>query len=255
MRPTRRLLLSSGLTLLMPARLLAQESPSPLLAAAQLRLGVERLAKLQLEQALLPQRAAAEMEKERTRLAQALRQLREAREQPRALQGLSSRRQAQLVLVAEEAADFVARPPRAVPQLVSDSEALAARLGFVTTALSGVEANAQRGAQIDLFARAGATALRIGKLNFAVLQEPGRQELRVGAAQVMQEFGATLEAVGQQTLSAQQAQALQLARHQGLLFRAGLGDDGLLRSRERLAELASTTDRIAESLALMARRA
>ena len=40
---------------------------SPLLAAAQLRLGVERLAKLQLERALLPQRGGSEAGKGRQR--------------------------------------------------------------------------------------------------------------------------------------------------------------------------------------------
>ena len=228
-------------------------TPSPLLAAAHLRLGVERMAKLHLERGLLPQRAGAELDKERQRVSAALRSLSEL--PPRALQGLSARRQAQLAQVMGEADGFVASPPESVGRVVGDSEALAARLGFITTALSGVEGRPERGAQIDLLARAGVTVLRVGKLNFAALQAGPSNELRVGATQSLTEFSSALEALGAQSLSEPQRQELQLAQQQWLLFRAALGADGLLKSRERLADVATTTDRMAESLAAMARRA
>lgn len=250
MRLSRRPLLLSLMALPLGAQ---PAEPSALLAAAQLRLGVERLAKLLLERAQLPQRAAVELEKEQLRLAQALRQLRGL--PAKALQGLSERRQAQLAQVSAEAAEFIARPPAEAGRLVGDSEALAARLGFLTTALSGIDANPLRAAQIDLLARAGSTVLRVGKLNFAALQLGPSNELRVGSSQSLVEFASALEALGAQSLSAQQAEELQLARHQWLLFRAVLGNDGLLKDRQRLTDLATTTDRMAESLAAMARRA
>jgi hypothetical protein len=61
--------------------------------------------------------------------------------------------------------------------------------------------------------------------------------------------------VGQQDLSHGQRQELQLAQQQWLLFRAALNDGGLVKNPSRLAEVATTTDRIAESLGLMAQQA
>ena len=79
--------------------------------------------------------------------------------------------------------------------------------------------------------------------------------MRVGATQALGEFSAALQAVGTQSLSAAQQRDLQLVQHQWLLFRAALGNDGLVRDPARLGEVASTTDRMAESLVAMARRA
>ncbi len=223
----------------------------PLLAAAQLLIGVERIAKLRLERDVLVTRATQESAKERVRMEESARQLLEP---SRGLEALSGRRLAQVAATASAAAQFAAAPPDAADQLLSESEALVARLGFVTTALSGVSAQPELAAQLDLFARAGASALRVGKFNLAARGQPAAA-LRVGATQALGEFSAALQAVGTQSLSAAQQRDLQLAQNQWLLFRAALGNDGLVRDPARLGEVASTTDRMAESLVAMARRA
>lgn len=258
--PRRRLLQAAlvptlpALTLL-AAPALAQGDAPPLLAAVRLLMGVERLAKLRLQLPLLPEQAEAALRRAQAQLQQDLQQLRSA--SPRALAALPARRQAQLQSTAEEVSAFAAgllQPtPPAVQRLVGDSEALVARLGFATTALSG--AAGQAGAQVDLFCRAAATALRVAKLNFAALQLPQETGLRVSASQAVQEFGASLQAVGAQSLSEAQRAALRLAEQQWLLFRATLDAQGLIKGRERLAEVASTTERMAQSLAEMAERA
>ncbi len=258
MSPSRRLVLASLSTLpclaALPSWTYAQSEVGggPLLAASLVLMGVERVAKLQLERRLLPDRSAVEAPKARQRVQAALRQL---QEQPKALAGLSARRQSQVMSVADDAGRFVDAPPQLASQLYSESEALVARLGFVTTTLSGVAADPMRGAQVDLLARAGASALRVGKINFAAAQAPKDLSLQVSARQALIEFSSALAAVGQQNLSEAQRQDLQLAQNQWLLFRAALNDGGLVKDASRLPEVATTTDRIAESLALMAQKA
>jgi hypothetical protein len=251
--PRRTLLAVAGL---MPTLAFAQresETP-PLLAAGRLLVGVERLAKLWLEQSLLPERAALAQRRAQQQLAEALSQLRAA--PPRLMAALPARRQSQLQATADEVELFAAQPAQQpVARLFSDSEALVARLGFVSTALSGVAADAQRAAQVDLFARAAGSALRVGKINFAAAALPQTSSFRVAAAQALIEFSSALDAVSGQPLSARQRQDLQLAQQQWLLFRAALGSDGLVKSRERLPDVATTTERIAESLEVMAQRA
>ena len=236
-----------------PSLALAQsEAVSPLFAASLVLMGVERVAKLQLERRLLPERSAIESPKAKQRVQAALAQL---QDQPKLLAGLSSRRKAQFQAVADEAARFVDAPPELASRVFSDSEALMARLGFITTTLSGLVADPMRGAQVDLLARAGASALRVGKINFAAAQAPKELGLQVSARQALIEFSSALEAVGQQDLSKAQQQDLQLAQNQWLLFRAVLNEGGLVKDASRLTEVATTTDRIAESLSLMAQKA
>lgn len=248
---TRRTLLP---LLLLPvhAHAQARSAESMLLLGAQLRIGVERLAKLELERALLPQRADPELGKERPRLQDILSQMADPRQRP---SGLSGRRLAQLDRALEDAQLFIERRAPAAAIVLSESEALAARLGFVTTALSATLADAERGALVDLLARASASALRVGKLNFAAagLRRPAA-DVAVGAQQSLLEFQSALQALNPDGLPDKARQELELARHQWLIFRAGLQDNGLLKPSARLTDLASTTDRIAESLGRMARR-
>jgi hypothetical protein len=251
--PRRSLLALAALT---PFATLAQTEAGtpPLLAAGRLLVGVERLAKLRLEQGLLPERAPLAQRKALLQLEQALIQLRAT--PPRFVAALPPRRQSQLQATAAEVELFVAQAAdQSVTRLFSDSEALVARLGFVSTALSGVAPDAQRAAQVDLFARAAGSALRVGKINFAAAALPQTSSFRVAAGQALIEFSSALDAVSAQPLSVRQRQDLQLAQQQWLLFRAALGADGLVRARERLADVATTTERIAESLEIMAQRA
>jgi|GEM_PF-3766167 len=249
----RRSLLVFAAAMAPVASLRAQPSPTPpQLAAGRLLIGVERLAKLRLEQALLPERAALEQRKTRQQLGEALRQLRAT--PAKQLAALPPRRLTQMQATIDEVESF-ATLAGAASQWFSDSEALVARLGFVATALSGVAADAQAAAQIDLFTRAAGSALRVGKINFAVAASPQATGLRVAAAQALIEFSSALDAVGLQQLGAAQRQDLQLAQQQWLLFRAALTDQGLVKARERLPEVATTTDRIAEALDAMAQRA
>jgi len=248
---TRRALLPA---LLLPLPLFAQgrSAESALLLGAQLRIGVERLAKLELERALLPQRADSELSKERPRLLDTLTQLADPRQRPGALAG---RRLAQLERALEDAQLFVDRRETTPAQVLRESEALAARLGFVTTALSSAVANAERGALVDLLARASASVLRVGKLNYAAtgLRQPPA-DVAVGAQQSLVEFQSALQALNPATLPDKARQELELTQHQWLLFRAGLQENGLIKPSTRLADLATTTDRMAESLGRMARR-
>lgn len=250
----RTLLVAAGSLFLLPAG--AQVPPpslEPALAAGLLAVGVERLAKLRLEQPLLPERAAAGQRRALAQLDDALRALRAL---PAArLASLPARRQAQLSAALEAVAAFATLANQAPARWVADSDALVARLGFVSTALSSTATDADQAAQQDLFLRAAASALRVGKLNMAATVLPTQQGLRVGATQALAEFSAALQAVGQQQLRPAQAQALQLAQQQWLLFRAALTEQGLVKGPERLPEVASTTDRIADSLIAMAQRA
>lgn len=234
-----------------PFHATAQTDAPPMLAAVQLLVGVERTAKLHLKRRLLNTRAAQESAKERQRIEAASRLL---LEQPKALQRLSERRRTQISAAVQAAADFAAAPPDSAGELLRESEALAPRLGFVSTALAGLSTDPARAAQLDLLARAGSSALRIGKFNLAAAAGSPRAELRVSATQALTEFSAALQSVGEQDLQAGQRRELQLVRHQWTLFIAALGSDGLARDAQALADIASTTDRMAETLASMARR-
>lgn len=225
----------------------------PALAAGLLAVGVERLAKLRLEQPLLPERAATAQRRAAAQLDEALRQLRGL--PPARLAALPARRQAQLASALDAVEQFAAVTSLAPSRWVADSEALVARLGFVSAALSGLAADADQAAQRDLFLRAAASALRVGKLNFAAAATPDQQGLRVSTTQALSEFSSALQAVGQQQLRPAQQQALQLAEQQWLLFRAALTAQGLAKGRDRLPEVATTTERIADSLIAMARQA
>lgn len=258
--PARRQLLVLSVLGGLPLReAVGADASTPLLAATQLLVGVERVAKLSLERRLLPTRAEQEIRKEGQRVEHAARRLLDSR---KALQGLSSRRLEQLASTADAAAQFAAEPPEPAQQLLGESESLAARIGFLTTSLSGIAERPDLASRLDLFARAGASALRVGKFNLAAAlsstkpaQAAAPLGLRVSAAQARQECLAALHAVGEQTLLAAQQREMQLIRHQWLLFSAALGSDGLAKDPQRLGEVASTTDRIAQSLLEMARRA
>lgn len=251
--PTRRSLLAAlPLAALLPTAQ-ARGMEEPLLQGALLRLGVERLAKLSLEKRVLPERATAEMAKERARVQDSLQRLRDPRLLPAHWSG---RRAQQFERAIEAAGEFAARPEGAAAELLSESEALAARLGFLTTALSGELADPAQGALVDLLARAGTTALRVGKLNFAAAAQGGKPnaEVLVAAQQSLGEFRAALQSIAGQGLNARARQELEQAQNQWLMFRAALTEGGLAKDPGRLSEIASTTDRIAESLAQMARR-
>ncbi|MBB5205709.1 hypothetical protein HNQ51_003036 [Inhella inkyongensis] len=246
----RRTLVLSGLFTILPAW--SQTGADALLAATQLRLGVERLVKLELERRALPRltRALQESERERPRVGAALQHLRRPWPQ------LNERRQAQVLRATDEAADLVADLQRTPGTLLGDSEAVAVRLGFVTTTLSGLAPDPERAALVDLLARAGTTALRVGKLNFAAAMETGRgsASVAVAAQQSVIEFESALQSLGRQRLGERATQNLELAQHQWVLFRAALSPSGLVKSPDRLPEVATTTDRIAEALSRLAQQ-
>lgn len=251
--PTRRSLLAALPFAALQPTAQARGMEEPLLQGALLRLGIERLAKLCQEKRVLPERATAELAKERARVQDTLQRLRDPRSLPA---GWSGRRAQQFERATEAAADFVARLDAPPAELLSESEALAARLGFITTALSGELADPAQGALVDLFARAGTTALRVGKLNFAAAAQGGKPnaEVLVAAQQSLGEFRAALQSIAGQSLNARARQDLEQALNQWLMFRAALNEGGLAKEAGRLAEVATTTDRIAEALAQMARR-
>jgi len=240
------------LTLLAACPLLghAQAAPDLLLQAVLLRAGLERLVKLELEHRVLKQdRAVLAADKERQRLNRAL----EALSGP--IKGLSGRREAQVQRAVLDAGDLLANLGQPVAALLGASEALAARLGFVTTTLSGVAADPDRATLVDLLARASTTALRLGKFNFAAVGPGAAQaDVTVSAQQSLGEFRAALGSVAGQRLDERGRADLQLAQNQWLLLSNVLGPTGLAKSPERLAEVATTTDRIAESMLALARR-
>ncbi|WP_284618506.1 hypothetical protein [Aquabacterium humicola] len=232
------------------------------LAAAELRVGVERLAKLRLELAAStdPARARDELGKERQRVLGALELL-------RADPSLSGRRRGQVARLAEGVTAFVERldgagphAGHAWPEVYRDSEALAAQMSFVSTGLSGEMSDAARAALVDLLTRAAATALRVGKLNFAAAAGPAGASsptaIAVDVKQAMGEFSAALEAISTSSLPDRRMQDdLELARQQWLMFSAALNAGGLVKERRRLNEVATTADRIAQSLLAIAQRA
>jgi hypothetical protein len=235
-----------------PLGLKAQPTPDLLMQAVWVRLGVERVVKLELERRVLAlPRSLTEAAKERQRLARAL----DALAQPQ--KALSGRREAQVQRAVGDASELLGQVAAAAAPaaLVGQSEALAARLGQVMATLAGLASDGERAAQVDLLARAAAFALRLGKLNFAAAAAGGASaDVAVSAQQTLGEFRAALQAVGAQRLDERAQQDLQLAQNQWLLLSNALGPSGLAKSSERLAEVATTTDRIAESMGALARR-
>ncbi|NRF69457.1 hypothetical protein HLB44_20865 [Aquincola sp. S2] len=228
------------------------------LAAAELRVGVERLAKLRLELAALSDTARArdELGRERSRVIGALETL-------RGDTTLSTRRRGQVQRLSDGVTAFVERVdggPQAAgaswPEVYRDSEALAAQMSFVSTGLSGEMSDGSRATLVDLLTRAAATALRVGKLNFAAAAGPGSQAIAVDVRQAMGEFTAALEAISGSSLHDQRMHdELALARNQWVMFSAALNEGGLVKERRRLNDVATTADRIAQSLLAMAQRA
>ena len=239
----------------------ATPAEAPVMAAAELRVGVERLAKLCVEHSARvdPLRSQDELARERQRVIGALALL-------RADNSLSGRRRGQLLRLSEGVSAFIERvetvrtgPAAATGwnEVYRDSEALAAQVSFVSTALSADLADGSRAALVDLLTRAAATALRVGKLNFAAAAGgPVSQGLAVDLQQSLGEFSAALAAISSQQLPDQRMQdELELARNQWVLFRAALDDKGRVKDPRRLPQVATTADRIAQSLLAMAQRA
>lgn len=247
----RSVLLLSAVLPAWPLGLRAEPAPDLLMQAVWVRLGVERVVKLELERRVLAlPRSLTEAAKERQRLTRAL----DALAQPQ--KALSGRREAQVQRAVGDASELLGQVAAvATPAaLVGQSEALAARLGQVMATLAGLASDGERAAQVDLLARAAAFALRLGKLNFAAAAGGASADVSVSAQQTLGEFRAALQAVGAQRLDERARQDLQLAQNQWLLLSNALGPSGLAKSSERLVEVATTTDRIAESMGALARR-
>ena len=239
----------------------ATPAEAPVMAAAELRVGVERLAKLCVEHSARvdPLRSQDELARERQRVIGALALL-------RADNSLSGRRRGQLLRLSDGVSAFIERidtvrtgPAAAAGwnDVYRDSEALAAQVSFVSTALSADLADGSRAALVDLLTRAAATALRVGKLNFAAAAGgPVSKGLEVDLQQSLGEFSAALAAISSQQLPDQRMQdELELARNQWVLFRAALDDKGRVKDPRRLPQVATTADRIAQSLLAIAQRA
>lgn len=239
----------------------ATPAEPPVMAAAELRVGVERLAKLCVEHSARvdPLRSQDELARERQRVIGALALL-------RADNSLSGRRRGQLLRLSDGVSAFIERidTVRTGPtasagwnDVYRDSEALAAQVSFVSTALSADLADGGRAALVDLLTRAAATALRVGKLNFAAAAGgPVSKGLEVDLQQSLGEFSAALAAISSQQLPDQRMQdELELARNQWVLFRAALDDKGRVKDPRRLPQVATTADRIAQSLLAIAQRA
>jgi hypothetical protein len=258
----------------------------PVMAAAELRVGVERLAKLCVEHSARvdPLRAQDELLRERQRVIGALALL-------RADTSLAGRRRGQLLRLSDGVSAFIERidsirtgsaASNGWNEVYRDSEALAAQVSFVSTALSADLADGGRATLVDLLTRAAATALRVGKLNFAAAAgEPVgaarppegahvplggtarsaegalvSKGIEVDLQQSLGEFSAALAAISAHQLPDQRMQDdLELARNQWVLFRAALNDNGRVKDARRLPHVATTADRIAQSLLAIAQRA
>lgn len=239
----------------------APMTEAPVMAAAELRVGIERLAKLTVEHSARvdPLRAQDELQRERQRVVGALALL-------RADTTLTGRRRGQLQRLSDGVDAFIGRidpvrhggaPAGGWNEVYRDSEALAAQVSFVSTALSADLADGGRATLVDLLTRAAATALRVGKLNFAAAAGgPASQGVAVDLQQSLGEFSAALAAISAQQLpDARMQDDLELARNQWVLFRAALNDNGRVKDPKRLPQVATTADRIAQSLLAIAQRA
>lgn len=237
----------------------ARAGEPALLAAAELRVGVERLAKLCVERTALiePTRARDEIGRERVRVMGALATL-------RGDTGLSARRRGQVLRLSDGVSAFVERVDGVPPglgasgwtEVYRDSEVLAAQMSFVSTGLSGDSGDDARATLVDLLTRAAATALRVGKLNFAAAVGPASKTIEVDLQQALGEFSAALAAISTRQLSDQRMRDdLELARQQWVLFSATLNSAGRVKDSRHLPHLATTADRIAQSLLAIAQRA
>ena len=259
----RRLAAAAGLALLCMAAMAAPATAPepPVMAAAELRVGVERLAKLCVEHSARvdPLRAQDELQRERRRVVGALALL-------RADTSLAGRRRGQLLRLSDGVSAFIERidTVRTGPatsagwnEVYRDSEVLAAQMSFVSTALSADLADGGRATLVDLLTRAAATALRVGKLNFAAAAGgPSSKGIEVDLQQSLGEFSAALAAISSQQLpDPRMLEDLELARNQWVLFRAALHDNGRVKDARRLPQVATTADRIAQSLLAIAQRA
>jgi hypothetical protein len=244
-----------------PAAAPAVPSVPPVMAAAELRVGVERLAKLCVEHSARvdPLRAQDELARERQRVVGAIALL-------RADSTLTGRRRGQLLRLSDGVSAFIERidtvrtgpsPSSGWNEVYRDSEALAAQVSFVSTALSADLADGGRATLVDLLTRAAATALRVGKLNFAAAAGGAADKgIEVDLQQSLGEFSAALAAISSQQLPDQRMQDdLELARNQWVLFRAALDERGRVKDPRRLPQVATTADRIAQSLLAIAQRA
>jgi hypothetical protein len=235
------------------------QSGSALLAAAEWRVGVERLAKLQFERMVAgeAERAQTELLRERSRIEAALGVLKNE-------SALSARRRGQILRATDGMTPLLAgidKQPRSVSDKdLSDyyqtSEALAAQLSFVSTGLSNEFADADTATMVDMLTRAATMALRVGKLSFAAgrSQQPAATVVS-DARQTVVEFRSALEAIGERAQGdAKLKSELDLVRNQWIMFSAALNADGLAKDPQRLPQIATTTDRIAQSLVAIARR-
>lgn len=224
---------------------------SSLLAAAELRVGVERLAKLHFEQRTSgqPARAIAEHRRERDRVLTALAVLRN----DKALAAVPRNRLGAVNDAVDEFVDGMRVESADTLQIYRDSEALAIRISFVGLAVASLHDNEQAQLQ-DLVTRAAATALRVGKIHFASVAGVNAPALRVDIAQALIEFDSALQAINSRQLDEGTRSELLLAQHQWVLLRSAIDARGSLRDRARARDVATTTDRIAESLLAAGRR-
>lgn len=240
-------------------------APAPagdgLLAVAELRIGVERLVKLRLELAVLGDQGRHRLESRRE-----LSRVRDALGMLRADSSLSVRRRGQIERLNQELEPLLGTlepgaglaPAEGLDALYRESEALAARISFISTGLSAERADPRVGALVDLLTRGAAMALRMGKLNF-VASRPGvtpGQAVQVDLLQTLIEFKSALATIdGHPELDERMKDELTLIKHQWLLFSAALSDKGLAKNPARLPDVGTTTDRIAQTLMSVARRA
>lgn len=232
-----------------PATAALPAASSPL-AVAEVRVGVERLAKLHFEltSSADPQRTRRQLQRERERIFAALQVL----QADKALTLAQRSRVASLTSGVGEYAQRIGEPAQPA-EIYRDSESLVARLTFLSTALSARDP--ALGALLDLVTRAAATALRVGKINLARAGGLQLHSLEVDTTQALVEFRSALEAIGAQRLDESTQAELTLAQHQWILLRSALTARGLVQDTARLKDLASTSDFIAESLLALARRA
>lgn len=254
----RRVVTALCLLLLATAAPASAQSGVAVLSAAELRVGVERLAKLQFERQLASEadRAGAELLRERSRIEAVLLALSNDN-------SLNGRRRGQIRKVGDDAESLLQLASKPVAQVSSQdlldcyqsSEALAAQLSFVSTGLSNDSTDSAAAATVDMLTRAATMVLRVGKLNFAAAKGNRSAALVVDARQTLTEFKSALDAIGAWAQTDAHVRAeLDLVRNQWIMFSAALNADGLAKEAQRLPQVATTTDRIAQSLMTMARR-
>lgn len=232
----------------------AAQAAASLLAAAEVRIGVERLAKLHFERARAADAARADRlrQRERDRVLAALTLLREDKSLPPGTRQRVNSLSDSVSQFAERAA-AVAPVGAAVAELYGDSEALAARITFISTALSA-RGDPHLGTLVDLVTRAAATAQRLGKVNFARASGLKGRSFDVDASQSLVEFRSALEAIGTHQLDERTRGELELVQHQWILLRTALDEQGLAREGRHLRDLAGIADHMAEALLALARR-